>query len=83
LSILSPELPVPGISAGIIAKHLSDLRDQDFPGVVGKDLTADQLLVMAMRYNLGPDTPKSYIWNNRKDGMRYLKSWKTVSKLIK
>ena len=37
------------------AQHLSDLRDMEFRGVPAKDLTRDQMLIIAMRYNQGPE----------------------------
>jgi hypothetical protein len=39
----------------MVAKHLSDLRNQDFPGVPGRALTGNQMIVIATRYNKGPE----------------------------
>jgi hypothetical protein len=39
----------------IAAKHLSDLREIDFPGKKANELTRDDMMVIAGRYNRGPD----------------------------
>lgn len=74
--------PVP--ATFMLAKHLSDLRDQDFRGVAGKDLTADQLVIIAARYNQGPE--KSLAEMNdpkrKKHGYDYLINWRHVTNLL-
>ena len=39
----------------LAAQHLSDLRNVDFPGKPGEELTLEDLKVIASRYNIGPD----------------------------
>ncbi|MBC6419302.1 MAG: hypothetical protein GDA44_11270 [Prochloron sp. SP5CPC1] len=41
----------------IAAKHLSDLRDVDFPGRTADSLSRDEIMVIAGRYNRGPELP--------------------------
>ena len=62
--------PVP--ATFMLAKHLSDLRNQDFPGVKGKDLTFKQMLVVATRYNIGPDKSYKEILDKIEKGEEYL-----------
>jgi hypothetical protein len=39
----------------IAAKHLSDLRDIEFPGVGSDEMTLEEMMVIAGRFNVGPD----------------------------
>ena len=66
----------------MLAKHLSDLRDQDFAGVAGKDLTRDQLLVIATRYKYGPEKSVKDVMSNTKAGKDYLMKWSYVKNLL-
>jgi hypothetical protein len=66
----------------MLAKHLSDLRDLDFPGVAGKDLTRDQLLVVATRYQRGSGLSINKIRENLKAGNSYLSNWKNVKNIL-
>ncbi len=66
----------------MLAKHLSDLRDQDFPGVKGKDLTKEQLLIIAARYNIGREDSLEIVKYNISKEIEYLKNWKIVNKLL-
>ena len=65
------------------AQHLSDLRDMEFRGVPAKDLTRDQMLIIATRYNRGPDLSYAEIQQNTKSGQTYLQKWTHVSQLIR
>ncbi|MDB5439974.1 MAG: hypothetical protein JWM33_2401 [Caulobacteraceae bacterium] len=44
----------PTLNIFMAAKHLSDLRDIDFPEASGSAMTKDQLEITASRYNRGP-----------------------------
>lgn len=48
----------------IVAKHLSDLRDREFPGTDAAHLTPDQIRILGARYNAGPDVPLSGLLHN-------------------
>ena len=75
------EDPVP--ATFMLAKHLSDLRDQDFPGVAGKDLNRDQLLIVATRYKFGREQSEENIRNNIGEGAKYLKVWSQIRKIVR
>ncbi|MCB2014486.1 MAG: hypothetical protein R3E11_07155 [Sphingobium sp.] len=75
------EDPVP--ATFMLAKHLSDLRDQDFPGVAGQDLNRDQLLVVATRFKFGREQSRKEIMSKIDSGRDYLMNWSKVKKLIK
>jgi hypothetical protein len=80
---LVPTTRDPVAATFMAAKHLSDLRDKDFPDVAGKELTRDQLITIATRFNRGPDISYSEIQENKKNGLKYLRNWRHVSMLIK
>jgi len=78
---LVPTTKDPGAAILMAAQHLSDLRDHDFRGVAGKDLTRDQLLVIAARYNVGPEKSlqEMKLPENINSGYDYLKKWTVVA----
>lgn len=80
---LIPTTRDPVAATFMLAKHLSDLRNQDFPSVRGKALTADQLITIATRYNRGPDASSDKILENEATGKKYLRNWSHVSKLAR
>lgn len=75
--------PIP--ATFMLAKHLSDLRKQDFPGVAGKNLKPEQIVIIAARYRAGPDKSLSEIRtpDNIKHGKEYLMMWSHVKKLLR
>lgn len=79
---LVPTTRDPVAATFMLAKHLSDLRDLDFAGVAGKDLTAGQLLIVATRYRRGPQFKLSEIQKNLKSGEDYLQLWSRVKRLL-
>lgn len=82
---LVPTIKDPTAAIFMAAQHLSDLRDQDFRGVAGKDLTRDQMLIIATRYNQGPDKTLAEIKGPKSlsHGYDYMQAWSRVSKIIK
>jgi hypothetical protein len=67
----------------ISAKHLADLRDRDFRGVRGTDLTKRQLEIIGARYNSGPDLPIGEILKNTSYGKNIVKRWDLLQRLIR
>ena len=47
----------------LVAGHLRDLMQIDFPGVNPNDLTVDEMKVIIGRYNVGPDVSKEFAGN--------------------
>lgn len=82
---LVPTTKDPTAAIFMAAQHLSDLRNIEFRGVSAKDLTKDQMLIIATRYNQGPE--KSLVEIKRpkslSHGYDYLAAWSHVLKLIK
>lgn len=83
--ILIPTTREPVPATFMLAKHLSDLRDQDFPGVSGSKLTVSQMLVVATRYKAGPEQSLQSIKSpdTIKFGKDYLMAWPHVERLLK
>lgn len=57
----------------IAARHLASLRDVDFRGKGAADLTAEEVAVIATRYNRGPDIPLAQIRLNLDYGIAILR----------
>jgi len=72
----------PDINIYMAAKHLSDLRDIDFAGTTGKEMTAPQMEVTATRYNRGPDLSVRQIHSNLDYGKDFTKRWDHLNALI-
>lgn len=81
---LVPTTKDPTAAIFMAAQHLSDLRDMEFRGVSATALTKDQLLIIATRYNQGPEKSLEQIKlpKNIKRGYIYLQRWATVKKLL-
>jgi hypothetical protein len=60
----------------IAAKHLADLRDRDFRGTHGYQLTRDQIEIIASRYNRGPEISIDEVRRNLSYGRSITKRWK-------
>lgn len=82
---LVPTTKDPTVAIFMAAQHLSDLRDMEFRGVSAKNLTRRQMLIMATRYNQGPE--KSLTEINMEEsishGRRYLSEWNHVTELLR
>lgn len=79
---LVPTTRDPVAATFMLAKHLSDLRTLDFPGVAGKELSWNQMLVVATRYLLGPDVGMAAIRERLNNGRNYLQNWDRVKSII-
>ncbi|MGE4323953.1 MAG: hypothetical protein AB7E60_13120 [Sphingobium sp.] len=79
---LVPTTRDPAAATFMLAKHLSDLRDQDFPGLSGKRLTKDMLRVVATSYKFGPEEKIESIKRKIEDGAYYISKWNIVKRLI-
>ena len=79
---LVPTTRDPVAATFMLAKHLSDLRNIDFAGTPGKALTANQMLTIATRYNVGPEATVDEIRKDTRAGRNYLRNWKHVSGLL-
>lgn len=81
---LVPTTKDPTAAIFMAAQHLSDLRDMEFRGVSAKDLTKDLMLIVATRYNQGPEKSLEEIKlpESIKHGHDYLRNWSTVRNLL-
>lgn len=52
----------------IVAKHLSDLKNIDYPNIPAESMTEEQITVTSTRYNRGPDLTIEEIKENTKYG---------------
>lgn len=66
----------------MLAKHLSDLRDQDFPGAKVDKLAYRQMVIIATRYRHGREESQAKINNLLKSGENYLSRMQNVSTLL-
>lgn len=63
----------------MLAKHLSDLRNQDFTGTKADKLTYRQMVVIATRYRHGREASQVEINNLLKSGENYISRMQHVS----
>jgi hypothetical protein len=72
----------PSQAVYLAAAHLSDLRNVDYQGVSGSDLTEDQIRVIGARYNQGPDRSLSVIQQDLSYGNTIVRRWRQVQRLL-
>lgn len=66
----------------ISAKHISDLRDMQYPDKSATELTEDELKVIATRYNRGPDLSLEAIMSNTSYGNRIFTNKKDIENAL-
>ncbi len=64
------------------AKHLSDLRNIDYPDVTADNFTIPQIQVIATRYSRGPDKSLRQIMKNLDYGVDLIEHWNHVASLL-
>lgn len=81
---LVPTTKDPTAAIFMAAQHLSDLRDMEFRGASAKDLTKEQMLIIATRYNQGPEKTLAEIRKPKplSHGYDYMRAWDHVLKMI-
>ncbi len=82
IEAIADTLQDPVIATYIAAAHLSELRDQDFPGVRGWELTDDQIRIIGARYNHGPDKSHADLRQDLSYGNIILRRWNELSLLL-
>lgn len=80
--MLIPTTRDPVAATFMLAKHLSNLRNLDFSGVAGKDLSREQMLIVATRYRQGPEQKIEQIRKRLYRGETYLSNWSRVRRLL-
>jgi hypothetical protein len=81
-AMLVEALKDPVYNIFIAAKHLADLRDIDFAGSTASSLTPDELLVVATRYNRGPELTLQEIQANTCYGRNIFKREILLTQLL-
>jgi len=81
-SAIVESLRDPSESIFIAAKHLSDLRDVDFPGTPGASLSEDQIQVIGARYNQGPTRALQDVKKDLSYGQAITARWKLLGGLL-
>lgn len=66
----------------IAARHLATLRDVDFAGRSAGDLGAEEIAVIAKRYNIGPDIPLAQVRLNLDYGIAILRRGQRLLNLL-
>ncbi len=66
----------------IAARHLATLRDVDFAGKGAADLSAEEVAVIAKRYNIGPDIPLAQVRLNLDYGIAILNRGEHLLELL-
>lgn len=67
----------------ISSKHISDLRDMQYPDKTGEELTEDEIRVIATRYNRGPDLSLEEIMKNTSYGNQILENKTDIENALK
>jgi hypothetical protein len=67
----------------IIAKHLSTLKDVDFKGKKGSELTDEEIKIVGTRYNRGAGLPLQAIKKNLSYGQAIMKRKEELQNLLK
>ena len=66
----------------IAARHLATLRDVDFAGQGAADLSAEEVAIIAKRYNIGPDIPLAQVRLNLDYGIAILNRGEHILELL-
>ncbi len=67
----------------ISSKHISDLRDMQYPDKTREELEEDEIRVIATRYNRGPDLSLEELMNNTSYGNQILENKIDIENALK
>lgn len=66
----------------ISTKHISDLRDLQYPDMSAKEFTDEEILVVATRYNRGPDLSLEAIKQDTSYGARIINNQEAIKEAL-
>src|SRR5262249_32627870 len=66
----------------VAAKHISDLRNADYPGRRGSELDKSAIVTIGARYNQGPDIPLDRLNNELSYGKTIARRWAQMTSLL-
>ncbi len=66
----------------ISAKHISDLRDIQYPDMSAEEFTDEEILVVATRYNRGPDLSLEAIKQDTSYGARIISNQEAIKEAL-
>lgn len=82
LAVIVNVLKDPVSNIFIAAKHIADLRDVDFYGRPAESLTTDELIILATRYNRGPELTLKEIKADTSYGNNIFRRTKLLTQLL-
>jgi hypothetical protein len=82
LTHLATSLEKDAYNLTVVAKHLRQLLEHDFPGGDGRTLTPEQIKVVGARYNRGMGLSLEQIRKNLSYGEALLKRWDRMTGLL-